>query len=200
MFFPFLDHSLTNTSYRVEPDQEFVRRVYLELTNKRIEPPIVPYMDSYCLVAGTDFRSGFLAGLEHSKVAVLFISIQALEKMKNAAKELDNLLLEVGGTNNYVFVFNSTQQWQHAIRLEQEGNLSILPVFIKQTTQTQFSNRTYNVDLPLNAFFDSCPRLPNEPHYDNSCPGAVSIAETFQNIRRFQGIGVGKNTESDVTL
>ena len=95
MFLPFFDHSLTNTSYRVETDQELVRRVYLELTNKRIEPPIVPYMDSYCLVAGINFRSGFLAGLEHSKVAVLFISIQALEEMKNAATRLDNMLLEV---------------------------------------------------------------------------------------------------------
>jgi len=99
---PYLDHSLTNTSYRMEADQEFVRRVYLELANRRIEPPVVPYMDDYCLVPGMDFRNGFLAGLEHSKVAVLFILIQALEKMKNAAIKSDNLLLEVGSGNNYI--------------------------------------------------------------------------------------------------
>ena len=80
----------------MESDQELVTRLYLELMSRRIKPPVVPYMDSYCLVTGMDFRSGFLTGLEHSKVAVLIISIQALKKMENAAKKPDNLLLEVG--------------------------------------------------------------------------------------------------------
>ena len=73
-----------------------MEKVYDKLMSREIEPPVVPYMDIYCLVNGMDFKIGFLAGLKHSKVAVLFISIESLEKMKNAAIKSDNVLLEVG--------------------------------------------------------------------------------------------------------
>jgi hypothetical protein len=79
-------------SYRKNADRNFVEKIYLQLKLRGAHP----FLDSYCLHDGEEWKTGFLRALLNSRAFVAVISKNALEKLCrfDIDHRGDNLLLE----------------------------------------------------------------------------------------------------------
>jgi hypothetical protein len=113
-------------NYRVFSENQLATRLQLELSTEVLpngRHPIV-YLDKFCLKDGEPWQAGFLHGLRNSKLALLLISAEGLERIANAHLQEDNVLLE----------------YEYVLEAKRFGNMNVLPLFVKNKDLTQFSN------------------------------------------------------------
>ncbi|KAI9203355.1 uncharacterized protein BJ171DRAFT_150416 [Polychytrium aggregatum] len=160
-------------SYRVSSEHNLAEKLALYLQSSEFTDrlkaytkggaPKLPhvYLDVNCLVYGKAWEQGFLSGLVNSKIAILLISDQALERVRTADKP-DNLLLE----------------WEFAVDLCKTGKLEIVPFLVAEESGDVISLfRSFNLD-----------QFPDELHCHPNSPQKHTIRETMAFIFAIQGI------------
>ncbi|KAJ3128957.1 hypothetical protein HK098_003054 [Nowakowskiella sp. JEL0407] len=118
-------------SHRTRVDKDAVE-VFHNALNGFEYPPgskhiIHTFWDRKCLVSGGKWEEGFLSALKQSKIAVLFLSNESLEKIRNADVEPDNMFLE----------------WETCLQMYPSRNIVIFPIIIGRKAAFQGFNMTF---------------------------------------------------------
>ncbi|KAJ3024585.1 UNVERIFIED_CONTAM: hypothetical protein HDU68_007986 [Siphonaria sp. JEL0065] len=100
-------------SYRVATDQYVAASLGEHI---RLEG-CHPFLDQVCLVASQSWESGFLNGLQRSKIILLLLSEDCLRSIRPAR---DSVVLE----------------WELAFEQQDQGSSLIIPLFISDTTKS----------------------------------------------------------------
>ncbi len=152
-------------SYRQSSDSELAARLQLELSSQTLSDGNHPkiFIDQRCLNPGENWMRGFLEGLRQSKLALLLISEEGVERISNAHRLADNVLLE----------------YEKALEGHANGTLAILPLFVENVDRSEFnrfSERFY----------------PAENHCHPSSETNCTVRQTMRALFQIQGIRIGR--------
>ncbi|KAJ3038674.1 hypothetical protein HDV00_000423 [Rhizophlyctis rosea] len=146
-------------SYRVSADHDIANLFRNELQ----ELGIHIYVDQHCLIEGKSWQEGFMQGLFHSKTILLLCSAKSLLNIRWAHIKPDNMLLE----------------WEHALRLNERNDTTIIPIFISDS------------DGPFTSY--STHYYASQVHSHPASPRLNTVWETMTALFAVQGLHLRKS-------
>ncbi|KAJ3353021.1 hypothetical protein HDU83_007395 [Entophlyctis luteolus] len=193
-------------SYRVETDKDLAEKLTFALeahfvgypdmsTSFGTVRPVHVFLDKYCLVSGRAWEDGFISGLRYSRIVLLCVSEDALERVKHADSVEDNLFLE----------------WEIALEENRTKGTEIVPLLIGKYINGAdigaifpendglgsilFRKRPKKKVAPitrsLKRFSDfNVSKFSANFHSHSRSPRLASIRQTMRNIFALQGIHV----------
>jgi hypothetical protein len=164
-----LEHDIF-ISYRVKSEKHLAVRLQLELSVQELpngKHPVV-FLDEVCLQDGEDWRTGFLKGLQHSKLALLLVSEEGLERTMSANMAEDNMLLE----------------YEYALEARKANKMKVLPLLVKNKDHTKFS-------------IFSTERFPAAKHNSGSSTTSLTIKETMAELFSLNGVHISYDDCAD---
>ena len=163
-------------SYRRNPDKDIAFALWTHLSLSERTPKPNVFLDSECLNHGEDWYVGFQQGLVRSRVVVLVISAECLERIKTAHEQEDNVLLE----------------WEQAIATSHTGSLVVCPLFVGNADGTPFRFP------PLEQFANEKPQRSRPALHTSDNPHLArypTVRETVQNVFAINGPRLGRHDD-----
>ncbi|KAI9328215.1 hypothetical protein DFJ73DRAFT_862199 [Zopfochytrium polystomum] len=167
-------------SYRREADRDAavalkpMLQLALDAGRQGAPPPVGsrhPFFDDDCISFVGEWVPKWISAVFHAKVFVLLFSERTLQRMQNADKRSDGVLLE----------------WEIALILQQEGRSAILPLFLaapgSSATHSAATSSSSSTSVSNNPIFAiDLDRFPDSPHADPLSPGQRSVRGTVAKI------------------
>jgi hypothetical protein len=143
-------------NYRARNNEETALALLFRLQTSTRKP--VVFLDTVCLPTGQDWQTGYLSALQHSKVAVLLISEEGLENIREAHLTEDNVLLE----------------YEYILRAKDQGTMEVCPLFLVNSDKSEFAQ-----------FSTDC--YSDEPHCSPLRVATGSVRDTMKQLFKLQG-------------
>ncbi|KAI9323054.1 WD40-repeat-containing domain protein [Zopfochytrium polystomum] len=159
-------------SHRQSSESSFVETVFYHVASTL--PGCHSYWDRKCIRPGERWVSDFITGLSNSKIAVLFCSEAALQKVKQADLYPDNMLLE----------------WELALKLSElpEYRIQLALVLVGQETAMvdPVSGVSQLVLRDFNLFNHNL--FPDNKHAHPLSPKELTVRQVVKRVLDLQGI------------
>ncbi|KAJ3124366.1 hypothetical protein HK098_001190 [Nowakowskiella sp. JEL0407] len=171
-------------SYRGDSDKDVVDSFFTTFNDSHHAGELIhPFLDDECLKEGDDGEYQFITALEQSRVVVLVISEDCLDRILNADILPDNMFLE----------------WELALELYKQGKIQLLPLLIGRFRLVSLGTKTRKVNVPFDKFDQ---KFPEKFHCHDKSPGQHTINALMKEIFRLHGehVNLSKTGETKTKL